>query len=192
MLGFSIATWKLAARDTFIWWTLQLREKNHPLVVDNLRFLIPPWIEFPDLGSHILAIVHRCLPLNWTERYNNTPVFTETFVKTPRHTGAVYKASGWIHVRATKGARPIRPKQAVRQALEGHLAPALANRLEANPRPVIRTPSPLHDGTSALKLSATSGPRYSCLRVDKFSNQVHKNNRKFFPPRGGSAHAREF
>ena len=33
----------------------QLREKNLPLVVDNPRFLILPWIEIPNLGSHILA-----------------------------------------------------------------------------------------------------------------------------------------
>ena len=33
------------------------REKNLPLVIDNPRFLILPWIEIPNLGSHILAIV---------------------------------------------------------------------------------------------------------------------------------------
>ena len=37
-----------------IGWTPQLREKNLPLVVDNPRFLILPWIEIPNLGSHIL------------------------------------------------------------------------------------------------------------------------------------------
>ena len=57
MLGFSTAAWKLAPRDKFIGWTSQLREKNLPLVVDNPRFLILPWIEIPNLGSHILALV---------------------------------------------------------------------------------------------------------------------------------------
>ena len=81
----------------------QLREKNLPLVVDNPRFLILPWIEIPNLGSHILAIVRRRLPEDWAERYNTTPVLIETFVETPRYTGAVYRASGWIHVGATQG-----------------------------------------------------------------------------------------
>ena len=32
-----------------------------------------------------------------------TPVLIETFVQTPRYTGAVYRASGWIHVGTTQG-----------------------------------------------------------------------------------------
>ena len=77
MLGFSTAAWKLAPRDRFIGWTPEKREKNLPLVVDNPRFLILPWIEIPNLGSHILAIVRRRLPGDWTERYNITPVLIE-------------------------------------------------------------------------------------------------------------------
>ena len=103
MLGFSTAAWKLAPRDNFIGWTPQLREKNLPLVVDNPRFLILPWIEIPNLGSHLLAIVRRRLPVDWAERYNTKPVLIETFVETPRYTGAVYRASGWVHVGTTRG-----------------------------------------------------------------------------------------
>ena len=103
MLGFSTAAWKLAPRDTFIGWTPQLREKNLPLVVDNPRFLILPWIKIPNLGSHILALIRRRLPEDWTERYNTTPVLIETFVETPRYTGHVYKASGWLRVGTTQG-----------------------------------------------------------------------------------------
>ena len=102
MLGFSTAAWKLGPRDKFIGWTPQLREKNIPFVVDNPRFLILPWIKIPNLGSHILAIIRR-LPDDWTERYNTTPVLIETFVETPRYTGAVYRASGWLHVGTTQG-----------------------------------------------------------------------------------------
>ena len=54
-------------------------------------------------GSHILAIVRRQLPLDWTARYHTTPVLIETFVDIPRHTRAVYRASGWTHVGATQG-----------------------------------------------------------------------------------------
>ena len=71
--------------------------------VDNPRFLILPWIKTPNLGSHILALIRRRLPDDWAERYNTTPVLIETFVETPRYTGAVYRASGWIHVGATQG-----------------------------------------------------------------------------------------
>ena len=103
MLGFSTAARKLAPRDRFIGWTPELREKNLPLVVDNPRFLILPWIRIPNLGSHILSLVRRRLLLDWAERYNITPVLIETFVETPRYTGAVYRASGWTHVGTTQG-----------------------------------------------------------------------------------------
>ena len=86
MLGFSTAAWMLAPRDNFIGWSRRVREKNLPLVVDNPRFLILPWIHIPNLGSHILAIVRRQLPVDWTARYNATPVLIETFVETPRYT----------------------------------------------------------------------------------------------------------
>ena len=103
MLGFSTAVWKLAPRDRFIRWSPPLREKNLPLVVDNPRFLILPWINIPNLGSYLLAIVRRRLPGDWAERYHTTPVLIETFVETPRYTGAVYKASGWTRVGTTQG-----------------------------------------------------------------------------------------
>ena len=48
-------------------------------------------------------LIRRRLPLDWAERYNTTPVLIETFVETPRYTGAVYKASGWFHVGTTQG-----------------------------------------------------------------------------------------
>ena len=72
-------------------------------MVDNPRFLILPWIEIPNLGSHLLAIVRKRLPEDWTERCNTKPVLIETFVEIPRYTGAVYRASGWIHVGTTRG-----------------------------------------------------------------------------------------
>ena len=62
MLGFSTAAWKLAPRNNFIGWTPEKREKNLPLVVNNPRFLILPWIHIPNFGSHILALVRRRLP----------------------------------------------------------------------------------------------------------------------------------
>ena len=103
MIGFSTAAWKLAPRDRLIGWTRQQREKNLSLVVDNPRFLILPWITIPNLGSHLLALIRRRLPEDWAERYHTTPVLIETFVETPRYTGAVYRASGWIHVGTTRG-----------------------------------------------------------------------------------------
>ena len=140
MLGFSTAAWKLAPRDNFIGWTPQLREKNLPLVVDNPRFLILPWVHIPNLGSHILAIVRRRLPIDWTERYNTTPVLIETFVETPRYTGAVYRASGWIRVGTTQGrGRYDREKLCNKPRKDVWLRP-LRRDLEAHPQSVKSSP----------------------------------------------------
>ena len=136
MIGFSTAAWKLAPRDSFIGWTPQLREKNLPLAVNNPRFLILPWITIPNLGSHILAIVRRRLPLDWAERYNTTPVLIETFVETPRYTGAVYRASGWIHVGTTQGRGRYDRDRRFDKPKKGCLAPPAAKGLEANPESV--------------------------------------------------------
>ena len=80
-----------------------MRQKNLPLVIDNPRFLILPWIRVDNLGSHILAIMRRRLPEDWRRQYAINPVPIETFVETPKFTGATYRASGWIHVGTTQG-----------------------------------------------------------------------------------------
>ena len=135
-LGFSTAARKLAPGDSFIGWIPQLREKNLPLVIDNPGFLILPWIVIPNLGSHILSLVRRQLPDDWTERYNVTPVITETFVETPRLTGALYKASDWARVATTKGRGRYDRHTRRDQPKEGHLDPPPQKRLVANAKPV--------------------------------------------------------
>ena len=47
--------------------------------------------------------MRRRLSEDCTERYNTTLVHIETLVEIPRHTGAVYRASGWLHVGTTLG-----------------------------------------------------------------------------------------
>ena len=152
MLGFSTAAWKLAPRDNFIGWTPDKREKNLPLVVDNPRFLILPWIEIPNLGSHILAIVRRRLPLDWTERYGTTPVLIETFVETPRYTGAVYHP----------GPGPLRQAHETSPAQKGHLAPPPPKRLPTHPQSVESLQGGIGSGEQANKritISSSPGTR---------------------------------
>ena len=134
MLGFSTAAWKLAPRDNFIGWTPQLREKNLALVVDNPRFLILPWITIPNLGSHILALVRRRLPEDWAERYNTTPVLIENLRRNPTLHRRRLQGIGLDPCRNNAGARALRPRQALRQASKGHLAPTPSTGLATNPQ----------------------------------------------------------
>lgn len=103
LLSFGASAWKLAARDRFIGWTDDKRQKNLQLVVNNARFLILPWIQSKGLASKILSIIHRQLPNDWHQRYGYRPVLLETFVETPRHRGTCYNAANWIIVGKTSG-----------------------------------------------------------------------------------------
>ena len=102
LLGFGAAAWKTAPRDEFIGWSPSRREANLPLVANNARFLILPWVQCPNLASHLLAKVARELPQQWYSRYRIRPVLLETFVE-QRFQGTCYRAANWIHVGQTKG-----------------------------------------------------------------------------------------
>jgi len=103
LLSFGASAWKLAARDRFIGWDDEARQKNLQFVINNARFLILPWIQSKGLASKILAIINRQLPGDWQQRYGYRPVLMETFVETPRHRGTCYKAANWINVGKTSG-----------------------------------------------------------------------------------------
>jgi hypothetical protein len=103
LLSFSAAAWKTAPRDRFIGWDASGRKKNLPLVANNSRFLLLPWVRSKNLASRILALVCSRLPDDWQQRYGYRPVLAETFVDKERFAGTCYKAANWIYVGETKG-----------------------------------------------------------------------------------------
>lgn len=115
LLGFGAAVWQAAPRDDYIGWTHSLRKRHLPLVVNNARFLILPWIQVKNLASKILAMAVKQLPIDWQNQYQITPVLMETFVEKERFAGTCYKAANWIHVGTTKGRGKLGPsgKQSV-------------------------------------------------------------------------------
>jgi len=115
LIGFGAAAWQSAPRDRYIGWTHEQRQRNLPLIVNNARFLILPWIQSKNLASMILAKVARTLPDHWLEVYGYRPVLLETFVEKPRFQGTCYKAANWIYLGQTKGRGKLGPagKQSV-------------------------------------------------------------------------------
>ena len=103
LISFGASAWKLAARELFIGWNDPQRRRNLPLVINNARFLVLPWIRSKGLASKILALIARQLPHDWQQRYGYRPVLLETLVETQRHRGTCYKAANWIHVGQTAG-----------------------------------------------------------------------------------------
>jgi hypothetical protein len=102
-LAWSSAPWYLGARDRFIGWSPETRQKNLCLIINNTRFLVLPWVRVPHLASHLLALSRRRVSLDWESAYNHPVLLLETFVDTERFQGTCYKADNWIYVGKTTG-----------------------------------------------------------------------------------------
>lgn len=102
-LAFSAAAWRVTARDEWIGWSKEIREKNLSQVVSNSRFLIVPQWRVPHLASHVLGLAMKRLAADWRSCYGYEPVLAETFVDTERFEGICYRAANWIEVGQTQG-----------------------------------------------------------------------------------------
>ena len=131
---FSSPAWRMASRDAWIGWDDATRARHLPLVVNNSRFLILPWVRVRNLASTVLSRVARQLEADWTVRYGARPVLLETLVDPARFDGASYRAANWIVVGETTGggrreqARP-RTARAPKLVLLYPLAKDAARRL---------------------------------------------------------------
>ena len=97
------AAWALAPRDRWIGWDTTHRRKLLPLVLRNDRFLIFPWIDVPNLASHVLSLATKQIGDDWVEAYGYRPVLIETFVDPSRFAGTCYRAANWHFVGHTEG-----------------------------------------------------------------------------------------
>jgi hypothetical protein len=95
--------WKMQPRDAWIGWNDEQRRRNLPLIVNNSRFLVLPWIRVKGLASKILALSARQMPRDWESRYGHRPLLLETLVDAARFHGTCYRAANWIQVGQTTG-----------------------------------------------------------------------------------------
>ena len=102
-LLFGAAAWKIEARDQWIGWHPDERERNLGLICNNTRFLILDWVKVPHLASHVLGACLRRLSSDWQYRYGMPIALVETFVDTTRYAGTCYKAANWHRIGQTKG-----------------------------------------------------------------------------------------
>lgn len=103
LLGFGAAVWKTGPRDEWIGWSRAQRHRNLGAVVNNARFLIPPWVRVASLASKLLSMVSRVLATDWEGRYGYRPVLLETFVEAERFAGTCYRAANWRCLGQTQG-----------------------------------------------------------------------------------------
>jgi hypothetical protein len=102
-LLFGSAAWKCQDRDRFIGWSVAARERNLPLITNNQRCLILPWVRVHGLGSWMLGRVLRRLSADWQAKYGHGITLVETFVERDRFRGTLYQAANWQRIGSTQG-----------------------------------------------------------------------------------------
>ena len=102
-LSWSAPAKRINARDSFIGWSDDSRKKSLHNIVANSRFVIFPWVQIPNIGSHILGMNLRYLKKDWFDKYQEQLLLAETFVDPSLFAGTVYKASNWKKLGSTKG-----------------------------------------------------------------------------------------
>jgi len=102
-LLFGSAAWSCKDRDNYIGWNTQQRTQNLPLLTNNTRFLILPWIRSKYLASHILSLIVKRISDDWKHKYGHPLLMIETFVEVRRFKGSCYRAANWIRVGHTAG-----------------------------------------------------------------------------------------
>lgn len=101
--AFADAVLKLNVRDQWIGWNSRQREYRLYLIINNVRFLILPWVRVRNLASKLLGLSAHIVPKDWERFYHYRPLLFETFVETDRFSGASYKAANWICLGQTRG-----------------------------------------------------------------------------------------
>ena len=102
-LQYSSPAWRMRGRDEWIGWSDEVRRSNLQRVVNQSRFLILPFVEVPNLGSHVLAKSVRQLPDLWRRQFGVSPLLVETLVDASRFLGTCYRAANWIYAGETSG-----------------------------------------------------------------------------------------
>jgi SRSO17 transposase len=102
-LSWSAPALKLAARDRFIGWSDRQRKQHLHQLAANSRFLILPWVQVPNLASHVLALNISRLSADWLRHFNHRLLLVETFVDSRYFEGTCYRASNWQHIGHTHG-----------------------------------------------------------------------------------------
>jgi len=110
-LLFGAAAWQCAPRDQWIGWSAEQRAQGLPMIANNSRFLILPWVRVARLANHILSQIAGRIDADWQRRYHHPLYLLETFVQQDRFRGTTYQAANWIHVGQTTG----RTRQSQRQ-----------------------------------------------------------------------------
>jgi hypothetical protein len=152
LLVFAAAAKHLKARERWIGWTPAQKRKRLSLIANNVRYLILPRWNLPNMGSRVLRLTTDRISADWQKQYGHPLAALETFVDPEQFQGTVYLANGWVELGRTSGygrcprdyyVRHDKPKRlfvkplyknAARSLQAEHLKPAF-ERVESKVRP---------------------------------------------------------
>ncbi len=103
LLGWGSAALKCGVRDRWIGWDQALQFRRLHLVANNVRFLILPGWNRPNVASRVLALNLRRLSQDWEICHGHPVLLAETFVDSARFRGTCYRAAGWQILGETLG-----------------------------------------------------------------------------------------
>lgn len=103
LLGWAAAALRAPLRERYIGWDDATKRRQLHLVVNNVRFLLLPWVQVKCLASKVLAANLRRLSADWERAYGHPVHLAETFVDTARFRGTCYRAANWTYLGQTAG-----------------------------------------------------------------------------------------
>ena len=103
LLGWGSAALKCGVRDRWIGWDRALQWRRLHLVANNVRFLILPGWNQPNVASRVLALNLKRLSQDWEICHGHPVLLAETFVDSARFRGTCYRAAGWQALGETRG-----------------------------------------------------------------------------------------
>lgn len=103
LAAWSAAALHLKARDQFIGWSDEQRQRRLPLLANNARLLVLPECHYPNLVSRFMKIMLARLSSDWQERWGHPLAAVETFVDPQLYQGTAYQVSGWSQLGPTSG-----------------------------------------------------------------------------------------
>ncbi|MDQ1249911.1 MAG: hypothetical protein QG597_4288 [Actinomycetota bacterium] len=102
-LGVSASALHLEARDRWIGWDWDVRQKYLDRVICLSRLLVRPGVQCRNLASKVLGLFVGRVGTDFQRRYNYRPWLIESFVDTAQHSGTCYRAANWRRVGRSKG-----------------------------------------------------------------------------------------
>jgi len=103
LIGWASPAFRAPLREEYIGWDEQAKRKRLQMVVNNVRFLVPPWVRVKNLASKVLAYNLKRLSSDWQRVWGHPVYLAETFVNQEKFRGTCYRAANWIYLGQTAG-----------------------------------------------------------------------------------------